>query len=87
MNLKQLVFFPVRDRFSLKPYHLTVLSDHYIVHSVSIIFNYRGMIVDDAMFTNVDAMMETKMTGGLAFRAFAKAHRYENRIVSDATGR
>jgi len=36
--------------------------------------NYCGMIVNDAMLTNIDTMMETKMTCSFAFWTFTKTH-------------
>lgn len=37
-------------------------------------FNYCSMIIHNAMFTNVDTMVETKMTSSLALWTFTKAH-------------
>lgn len=32
------------------------------------------MIIHNAMFTNIDTVLETKMTGSLAFWTLTKAH-------------
>jgi len=36
--------------------------------------NYCSMVVNDAMLTNIDTMMKTKMTRSFALWTFAKTH-------------